>query len=264
MDDDTETRGPGFEDQRDLRTAPARNQAIEGFLPEQGLVVVWGAPGANKSLLVLSWLSACANVCMQTTGSRQNVDCASIWPGKATAGSLTGQRRDAWRRYYRYDPVEIDGLKTQHYGDLADRDASLRSIDLFSPAGRERLAKMIELETDGTRRSGANRPGNRNLVDRGDAPQGFRGPAWVNSRLLCVGCPIGCAAVCASCCTRRRAATRLVGRSGLCWPTAMASGTHGTEERSVRGARPQAGAALADFSYTSTWCRSICQLDRNR
>ena len=48
--------------------------------------------------------------------------------------------------YYRYEPVEIDALKCQHYADLADRDASLRNIDLFSTAGRERLAKMIEAD----------------------------------------------------------------------------------------------------------------------
>ncbi len=96
MHDDTETRGPGFENQGDLRQAPARNLAIEAFLVEQGVVVLWGAPGANKSLLVLSWLSACANGATYNGKPAKRGLCVYLaWEGYRW---LTGQRCDAWRR----------------------------------------------------------------------------------------------------------------------------------------------------------------------
>ena len=261
MDDDTETRGPGFEDQRDLRTAPARNQAIEGFLPEQGLVVVWGAPGANKSLLVLSWLSACANGATYNGKPAKRGLCVYLaWEGYRW---LTGQRRDAWRRYYRYDPVEIDGLKTQHYGDLADRDASLRSIDLFSPAGRERLAKMIESETmahgdpvlialdTGTSLIAAMR--------RKDS-----GPAWaeltvalrwLSNRLRCCVCIVLHAQKSGDA-PRGPVGPLLADCDGELHAMARKN-----DQCEVHVLKQRGGPA--DSVISSTWCRSICQLDRN-
>ena len=170
MHDDTETRGPGFENQRDLRRRRHAIWQSKPSLLEQGVVVLWGAPGANKSLLVLSWLSACANGATYNGKPAKRGLCVYLaWEGYRW---LTGQRCDAWRRYYQYEPVEIDGLKCQHYADLADRDASLRNIDLFSTAGRERLAKMIEADAVVARRSGADRPRYWHLADRSHAPEG--------------------------------------------------------------------------------------------
>src|SRR5271169_3713916 len=112
MADDEERREPGFEDQRDLLGAAARNMAVEPFLVEQGVAVLWGLTGANKSLLVLAWLLASAHGQTYNGKPAKRGLCVYLaWEGYRW---LTGQRREAWARYFRYEPAEIDGLKTQH------------------------------------------------------------------------------------------------------------------------------------------------------
>ena len=63
------------------------------------------------------------------------------WEGRR---KYTGERQEAWLRYYRYAVAE--GFKAQHFSDPLDEDCPLGEGDLFSPRGREQLAARIEAD----------------------------------------------------------------------------------------------------------------------
>jgi hypothetical protein len=67
-------------------------------------------------------------------------------PSAVTNGTRTVVITIAGEKHWLWRAVDQERVLCQHYADLADRDANLRSIDLFSEAGRERLATMIEAD----------------------------------------------------------------------------------------------------------------------
>ena len=111
---------------------------------EHTVVTVWGVEGHGKSLLVKSWMMACIRgATYNGKPARRGSVVYLAWEGRR---KYTGERQEAWLRYYRYAVADVDGFKAQHFSDPLDEDRPLGEGDLFSPRGREQLAARIEAD----------------------------------------------------------------------------------------------------------------------